>query len=88
MRTAPTSTAPTSSPSTIPDIVLFIEPVTREVDLADEIKPLVTHPPPNPGECLLIEDTKLISANQIVPKLGQDVSFDPDFRGDGDLAEA
>ncbi|KAI5840829.1 hypothetical protein DFP73DRAFT_482296 [Morchella snyderi] len=63
------------------------KPILRFVDLDDDIKPLVAHPPPGPGECLLIEDTKLISANQIIARLGQNVSFDRDFRDDEDLAE-
>jgi hypothetical protein len=90
--TAPTSVpastaAPTTTAPTTPNIAVFIEPVLRFVDLDDDTKPLVAHPPLDPGECLLIEDTKLISANQIIARLGQNVSFDRDFRDDEDLAE-
>jgi hypothetical protein len=56
-------------------------------DLADNIKPLVMYPPPHPGECFLIEDMRLISANQIFARLGENVTFDRDFRDDRDLAE-
>ncbi|KAH0612078.1 uncharacterized protein H6S33_010130 [Morchella sextelata] len=84
---APTAGAPTTGAPTTPNIVVYLEPVMGYVDLADDIKPLVTHPPPHPGECFLIEDIRLISANQIFARLGENVTFDRDFRDDRDLAE-
>jgi hypothetical protein len=56
-------------------------------DLDYDIKPLVTHPPPNPRECFLIEDMRLISANQIFARLDENVTFGRDFCDDRDLAE-